>query len=82
MTTSLAVTRGEVLVVIKKKEFVQHLSSIKSGTNTRYHNNFFYHFYHDHGHDIKKCYALKYKMERLIIKGHIEQCVRKEVQPE
>jgi hypothetical protein len=69
MTTPIAVTRGEVLVVIKKKEFVQHLSSIKSGTNTRYHNNFLP-FYH--GHDIKECYALKYKMERLIIKDHIQ----------
>jgi hypothetical protein len=76
MTTSLITIHVEVLVAIKRKEFVRYQPLIKNVANIWNLSKFNF-LYHNNDHDTKKCYTLKNKIESLISKGYLKQFYKK-----
>ncbi|XP_057948271.1 uncharacterized protein LOC131143934 [Malania oleifera] len=75
--TPLNVPRSELLMQIRKKDYISWPEPMRTPLHKRNMSKF-YAFHRDHGHDIEECIQLKKEIEVLIRRGHLSKFIKKE----
>ncbi|XP_057969426.1 uncharacterized protein LOC131158574 [Malania oleifera] len=75
--TPLNVSRSELLMQIRKKDYVSWPDPMRTPLHKR-NTSKFCAFHRDHGHDTEECIQLKKEIEALIRKGYLSKFIKKE----